>query len=58
MDSKTEKFIKKAIVCHGDTYSYERVTPGKDYLNSIINAPRVYAADNKIAETKSTIRFG
>ena len=25
MDSKTQKFIKKAIVCHGDTYSYERV---------------------------------
>ena len=25
MDSKTEKFIKKAVARHGETYSYERV---------------------------------
>ena len=25
MDSKTEKFIKKAVARHGDTYSYENV---------------------------------
>jgi superfamily II DNA or RNA helicase len=30
MDSKTEKFIKKAVTRHGDTYSYERV----NYINS------------------------
>ncbi len=47
---KLRKFKKNSILL---SHSYERVTPGKDYLNSIINAPRVYASDNKIAEDKT-----
>ena len=51
---KSRKLKKNSILL---SHSYERVTPGKDYLNSIINAPRVYAADNKIAETKTKSFF-
>ena len=29
------------------SYSYERVTPGKNYINSIINGYRVYSGINK-----------
>ena len=35
------------------SHSYERVTPGKNYLNSVINAPRVFAADNKLAQEQT-----
>lgn len=35
------------------SHSYERVTPGKNYLNSVINAPRVFAADNNLAKKKT-----
>tara|TARA_B110000027_G_scaffold24983_1_gene27281 strand:+ start:150 stop:1520 length:1371 start_codon:yes stop_codon:yes gene_type:complete len=35
------------------SHSYERVTPGKNYLNSVINAPRVFAADSKLAQKKT-----
>ncbi len=33
-------------------YSYERVTPGKNYLNSIRNGNRVYSGINKISKIK------
>ena len=32
-------------------HSYERVMPGPDYINSIINFPRVYSAINKESES-------
>ena len=47
---KVRKLRKNSILL---AHSYERVTPGIDYLNSIINAPRVYAADNKLAQVKT-----
>ncbi len=31
-------------------YSFERVTPGKDHLNSVINSYRVYSGINKISK--------
>ena len=34
-------------------HSYERVMPGPDYINSIINFPRVYSGINKISESQS-----
>ena len=33
-------------------YSYERVTPGKEYMNSIINSHRCYAGMNKSSALK------
>ena len=33
-------------------HSYERVTPGKDYLNSVIKAPRVYSSDSNLGAKK------
>ena len=34
-------------------HSYERVMPGPDYINSIINFPRVYSGINKISESQT-----
>ena len=34
-------------------HSYERVTPGKDYLNSVIKAPRVYSSDSNLGAKKT-----
>lgn len=31
-------------------YSFERVTPGKDHLNSVVNSCRVYSGVNKISK--------
>lgn len=44
------KFSPNSILL---SHSYERVTPGKNYLNSVINAPRVFAADNELAQKKT-----
>jgi UDP-N-acetyl-D-glucosamine dehydrogenase len=33
-------------------YSYERVTPGKNYIDSISNGWRVYSAINEVSKTK------
>jgi UDP-N-acetyl-D-glucosamine dehydrogenase len=41
--------IKKLCLC----YSYERVTPGVDYLNSVINFYRVYAGINEESARKA-----
>ena len=33
-------------------YSYERVTPGKNYVNSIVNSKRCLAGYDKFSEQK------
>lgn len=45
--------INKLYLC----YSYERVTPGADYLNSVINFYRVYAGINEESAGKARIFF-
>ena len=37
------------------SHSYERVTPGKNYLNSVINAPRVFAETINLLKNKQEI---
>ncbi len=50
---KKRKLKKDSILL---SHSYERVTPGKNYLNSVINAPRVFSANNFLAK-KETKKF-
>ena len=46
--------LEKRNLALGDiavAYSYERIMPGKNYLDSLINAQRVYAGLNKRSES-------
>lgn len=50
-----KKFLKKRNMSINDIqfcYSYERVTPGKNYVNSIVNSHRCLAGYNKFSEEK------
>lgn len=51
-----EPLIKKSAKTIHLAYSYERVMPGKDYLDSIINFWRVYAA-NSVQASESCKEF-
>ena len=47
------KLVKKRGIDYNNIYlahSYERVTPGKNYLNSISNSHRVYSGINKTSK--------
>lgn len=46
MDSKTEKFIKKAVARHGDTYSYENVRYISQKIKVEIKCKRTWKNDN------------
>ena len=48
---RRRKIEKKPLICH----SYERVTPGKDYLGSITNSWRNYSANCEAAKIKAEI---